>query len=423
MALGKEYNPYENMLNVLRTAADKLKIDRNDYIALEYPEREVTVSIPLKMDDGTVKVFEGYRVQHNSIRGPYKGGIRYHQDANMDEVKALSAWMSLKCAVVNVPYGGAKGGVKVNPRTLSARELEALTRRYTEKIASVIGPEIDIPAPDVNTNAQIMGWIVDTYSLLQGKPSPGVVTGKPIELGGSLGRREATGRGVLFATREIMRHAGKVAANTSVAIQGFGNVGASAAKLLHADGYKIVAISDISGALYDKNGLDIDRISEYFDSVSGALLEGCELEGAKRISNDELLRLDVDVLIPAALENAITGDVAKDLRASFIVEAANGPTTVEADEILAEKGVTVIPDILANAGGVVVSYFEWVQNLQSYAWDEDRVNGLLEKTMVAAFADVWQLSQKHDVSMRMGAYMLAIDRIVKTAQSKGAYSR
>lgn len=409
------------MLQVLEQAAKLLGLEENDYIALKYPERELKVSIPVEMDDNTIKVFEGYRVQHSSSRGPCKGGIRYHQDVDIDEVKALAAWMSFKCAVVNIPYGGGKGAVKVNPKELSKNELKNLTRRYTAMILPLIGPERDIPAPDVGTNAEIMGWIMDTYSMFKGYTVPGVVTGKPIDVGGSLGRREATGRGVMFMTHEILHRIGLPVLGTRVAVQGMGNVGGVAAKLLHDSGCKIVAVSDVSGGLYKKEGLNINNILEYINGYNNKLLKDFQEQGVQHISNEELLTVDTDILIPAALENQINEETAKKIKAQIIVEGANGPTTVEADKVLEARGIRVIPDILANAGGVVVSYFEWVQNIQSLMWDEEEVNKALEKIMIRAFNEVWDKSKDKNTSMRMGAYMVAIDRIVRAKKIRGVF--
>ena len=420
--MSAKYNPYDNMLSVLDEAAHNLGLPANDYEAIKYPERELKVSIPVEMDDGTVRVFEGYRVQHSTSLGPAKGGIRYHQDVNIDEVKALSAWMSLKCAVVNIPYGGAKGGIKVDPTTLSRNELKRLTRRFTAMILPLIGPERDIPAPDVGTNAEVMGWIMDTYSMFKGYTVPGVVTGKPIEMGGSLGRGEATGRGVMLIVREVMKALGKDIKDTRVAVQGFGNVGGTAARLLHRLGLKVVAISDVSGGLYCSEGVDVDSVSNFIKSNPGKLIKDYPLPaGAKRVTNDDVITCDTDILVPAALENQITEANASQIKATLIVEGANGPTTVEADKILTDRGITVIPDILSNAGGVVVSYFEWVQNIQSLTWDEDNVNANLEKIMIKAFKQVWTLSQDRNVTPRMAAYMVSLERIAKAKKIRGIF--
>lgn len=419
--MSKTYNPYENMLEVLEKAANMLNLPERDYAAVKYPERELKVAVPVEMDDGSIRVFEGYRVQHSSSRGPCKGGIRYHQDVDIDEVKALAAWMTFKCAVVNIPYGGGKGAVKVNPKELSKHELKNLTRRYTAMILPLIGPEKDIPAPDVGTNAEIMGWIMDTYSMFQGYTVHGVVTGKPIDVGGSLGRKEATGRGVMLMTKEILHRMGIPAIGTKVAIQGMGNVGGTTAKLLYDEGCKIVAISDVSGGLYKENGLDIKAIIEFLDSNNGKMLADYNEKGVVHITNEELLTCDCCVLIPAALENQINEEIAQKVKARVIVEGANGPTTVEADKILDAKGIKTVPDILANAGGVVVSYFEWVQNIQSLTWDEEEVNRTLEKIMIRAFNEVWDITKEKNTTMRMGAYMVALERVVKAKKIRGVF--
>ena len=414
-----KYNPYDNMLQTLEKAANLLELKEDDYEALKYPERELKVSIPIEMDDGSIKVFEGYRIQHSSSRGPCKGGIRYHEDVDMDEVKALAAWMTFKCAVVNIPYGGAKGGVKVNPRELSHQELKRLTRRYTAMILPLIGPERDIPAPDINTNAEIMGWIMDTYSMFKGYTVPGVVTGKPIEIGGSLGRREATGRGVMLMTKEILHRLGMPVSGAGIAIQGAGNVGGAAARLLYEEGCKIVAVSDVTGGIYRETGLDMTKISGFLQT--GKMLTDYTEDGVQHITNRDLLTSEVDILIPAAMENQITEEIARSVRARIIVEGANGPTTAEADKILESKKVVVVPDILANAGGVVVSYFEWVQNIQSLTWDEDAINRTLEKIMIKAFNEVWEKAVEKSTTLRMGAYMVALDRIVKAKKIRAVF--
>lgn len=419
--MNKAYNPYENMLEVLEKSAKMLSLDENDYIAIKYPERELKVSVPVRMDDGSVRVFEGYRVQHSSSRGPCKGGIRYHQNVDIDEVKALAAWMSFKCAVVNIPYGGGKGAVKVNPKELSKRELENLTRRYTAMILPLIGPESDIPAPDVNTNAEVMGWIMDTYSMFKGYTVSGVVTGKPIEVGGSLGRKEATGRGVMLITKEILHRMGNPVIGAKIAIQGMGNVGSVTAGLLYNEGCKIVAVSDVSGGLFNSKGLDINAVLRYLAGSPHNLLKDYNAEGVKHITNEELLTCDTQILIPAALENQINERIANEIKAKIIVEAANGPTTVEGDRVLDARGIKVVPDILANAGGVVVSYFEWVQNIQSLTWDEEEVSRTLEKIMIRSFNEVWDRAGKNDTTLRIGAYMVAVDRIVKAKKIRGLF--
>lgn len=416
----KKYEPYEQVKNTIKDTARIMGLDESEYIALMHPERELAVSLPVKMDDGTIKVFKGYRVQHSSLKGPCKGGIRYHQDVNLEEVKALAAWMTFKCAVVNIPYGGGKGGIEVNPAKLSDKELESLTRRYTAAILPLIGPEKDIPAPDVNTNSTVMGWIMDTYSTFAGYTVPGVVTGKPIDIGGSLGRSGATGRGVMFMTREIMHRLGKPLIGAKVAIQGFGKVGSMAAKLLEKEGAKIVAVSDVSTGLYNEDGFIAEELIEYVaDGGRARLFKDYKNKKAKMITNEELLELEVDILIPAATENQITEDIANKIRAGIIVEGANGPTTIEADKILQSKGITVVPDILSNAGGVIVSYFEWVQNIQSLMWDEEEINRAQEKIMIRAFNAVWNCARDKDVSLRKGAYIVAIDRLVRAKNIRG----
>ncbi|MBC2722864.1 Glu/Leu/Phe/Val dehydrogenase [Desulfosporosinus sp.] len=419
--MSKTYNPYDNMLKVLEQAANLLGLEENDYEVFKYPERELKVAIPVEMDNGKMRVFEGYRVQHSSLRGPCKGGLRYHQQVDIDEVKALAAWMSFKCGVVNIPYGGSKGAVKVNPKELSKTELKNLTRRYTAMILPLIGPERDIPAPDVNTDAEVMGWIMDTYSMFKGYPVPGVVTGKPVEIGGSLGRKEATGRGVMLITRETLHRLGIPLMGTKVAIQGMGNVGGVAAKLLHNEGCLIVAVSDVSGGVYCSTGLKVDELRSFLASNGGQVLQDYNVPGVTHITNDELLTIECDVLVPAALENQITELNAHDIQATVIVEGSNGPTSVEADEILAKKNKTVVPDILANAGGVVVSYFEWVQNIQSLMWDEEAVNRALEKIMIRSFNEVWDKKKENDTTMRMGAYMVAVNRLVQAKNIRGIF--
>ena len=419
--MNDDYSAYENMLNSLDRAAGLLNLDISDYMALRYPERELKVSIPVVMDNGQVQVFEGYRVQHSTTRGPCKGGLRYHEDVNIDDVKAMAAWMSFKCAVVNIPYGGAKGAVRVDPRALSHEELKRLTRRYTAMILPLIGPEKDIPAPDINTDEETMGWIMDTYSMFKGYTVPGVVTGKPIEIGGSLGRRDATGRGVMLVTRETLHRLGIPMLGTTVAIQGMGKVGGTTARLLQQEGCRVVAVSDVSGGLYKRSGLNIADILAYLKNDSHNQLIDYNGDGIKHITNEGLLGLETDILIPAAMENQITLDVATRVKAKIIVEAANGPTTNEADEVLASLGVIVVPDILANAGGVVVSYFEWIQNIQSLTWDEDEVNRTLEKIMIRAFNEVWDDSVRNTIPLRMSAYKVAVDRLVKAKKMRGVF--
>lgn len=417
----QSYNPYDNVLKVVQDAAAILGYSDSDIEAIKYPERELKVSIPVRMDDGTTHVFQGYRIQHSTSRGPAKGGIRFHPDVNADEVRALAAWMTFKCAVVNIPYGGGKGGVVCDPSKLSENEIRAITRRYTAAIAPLIGPEQDIPAPDVGTNAAVMGWIMDTYSMLKGHCIHGVVTGKPLELGGALGRNEATGRGVMFTTLNILKKLGIPSEGTTVAIQGAGNVGSVSAKLLHEAGLKVVAISDVSGGIYNPDGLDIPAILSYLAADRRNLLKDFNEDGTTHISNKELLELPVTVLVPAALENQINAGNAGKIQAKLIVEAANGPTTSEADEILAKRGSEVVPDILANAGGVVVSYFEWVQNIQSVSWTEDEVNKKLKDIMDAAFESVWDLTQEKHTTLRMGAYLIALKRVVDAKSARAIW--
>ena len=415
----RKHNPFDNFKAVLDKAAELLGLSQNDYIILKHPERSLRVSLPIRMDNGEVRVFEGFRVQHSSSRGPCKGGIRYHQDVDEDEVKALAAWMTMKCAVVNIPYGGAKGGIQVDPRQLSKGELERLTRRFVAMIMPIIGPERDIPAPDVNTTPEIMGWIMDTYSMQKGYAVPGVVTGKPIEVGGSLGRGEATGRGVMLCARMLMEKLGRSLEGVTVAVQGMGNVGSVAAYLLHREGAKVVAVSDVSGGIYSESGLPMEALRPHF-AARKTLAELPDGDFV-RIGNEELLTCGAEILVPAALENTISKSNAGNVRARFIIEGANGPITPAADEILEANGVTVVPDILANAGGVVVSYFEWVQNLQSFRWEEDYVNDMLERTMRHAFDEVWALAAEKNASLRMGAYMSALKRVVGAKKLRGIF--
>ncbi len=409
---------FEDALQRVDEAAERLNLDPNIYKILRKPKKQVIVSIPVEMDDGTIEVFEGYRVHYNVAMGPGKGGIRFHPNVTLDEVKTLAMWMTWKCAVVNIPFGGAKGGVAVDPEKLSKKELERLTRRYTAEIIDLIGPEIDVPAPDVNTNPQIMAWIVDTYSMHMRKTVTSVVTGKPVFLGGSRGRKEATGRGIMIIAKEAGDAYGIPLKNATVAVQGFGNVGSVAAKLIASQGAKVVALSDVNGGIYNKNGIDVNAALRKVEETGTVV----NLEGTEPITNEDLLELDVDFLIPAALENQITRENAENIKAKIIVEGANGPTTTEADRILNEKGVIVIPDILSNAGGVTVSYFEWVQDREGYFWKESIVNDRLEEVMTDAFTDVYQMSQKFDVHMRLAAYMVAIKRVADITKMRGIYA-
>jgi glutamate dehydrogenase/leucine dehydrogenase len=410
-------NPYEMAVKQLEDAAEVLKLDRGVVDYLKVPDRVLQVKVPVKMDDGSIKVFTGFRSQHCGVRGPYKGGIRYHPEVTLEEVIALSMWMTWKCAVVNIPYGGGKGGIICDPKKMSEGELERLTRRYTTAILPVIGPDRDIPAPDVYTNPQTMAWIMDTYSNVLGYTIPGIVTGKPVEIGGSEGRTASTGRGTAIAAREAAKKLGIEIKNAKVVIQGFGNVGYHAAKILSEWGAKIIAVSDSKGGIYSDDGLDVDRVAEhksYTGSVKGA--EKCE-----EISNEKLLELECDILIPAALEEVITEKNADRINAKIISEGANGPTTPEADRILEERGIFVVPDILANAGGVVVSYFEWVQDLNRYFWGEERVNSELEKVLVRSFKEVYTIKEDYDVSSRDAAMILALKRVVRAFELRGLW--
>lgn len=418
--MAKEYDPYENVVKTMEEAMDVGHIDKTMFEIIKNPQRETKVYLPLEMDDGTVKVFEGYRVQHSNIRGPFKGGIRFHQDCTLSEVKALATWMSLKCAVANIPYGGAKGGIRVDPHTLSKRELRNLTRRYTFAIAPIIGADTDIPAPDVNTNSQTMAWVLDTYSQLQGKPCPGVVTGKPIELGGSRGRNSATGRGVVISTKLLLRTVGKELKGTTVSIQGMGNVGSNAARIFHHRGAKVLAVSDVSGGIYCETGLNMDVISDFLEKT-GKLLKDYDAPGISHITNEEVLTCHCDVLVPAALENQITDEIANKLQCSYIVEAANGPTTKEADEILKSRNITLIPDIFANSGGVIVSYFEWVQNIQELTWERNQVNDMLENLMTKSFQDIKEVVDEFGCTYRMGAYIVALKKLIYAEEIKGIF--
>lgn len=419
--MAKSYNPYDNVLAAIEDAAKILGYSEEEYERMKFPERELTVHFPVEMDDGKVKMFTGYRVQYSTARGPAKGGIRYHQDVNIDEVKALAAWMAFKVAVANIPYGGGKGGIIVDPFALSDKELERMTRSYTTMIEPVIGPDKDIPAPDVGTTPQIMGWMADTYGKMNKSYIPAVVTGKPVEIGGSLGRVEATGRGVSRTLINVLKKLGIDPVTTSVAIQGMGNVGSITALTLFEMGVKVVAVSDVSGAIYKKDGLNIKEITDFIWQDRRNLLKYYEADGLTRISNQELLLLDVDVIIPAALENQINEDNANDINAKVVLEAANGPTTAEADEILRDRGIIVVPDILTNSGGVVVSYFEWVQNLQSYYWTEEEVNEKLMDKMDRNFEDLWLLAQEKNITLREAAYVTALSRIVTASKPKGIW--
>lgn len=412
-----ESNPWHQAMAQLDRAGTKMNVDPLVLERLRHCKRILTVSIPVKMDDGTLKVFEGYRIQHNIDRGPAKGGIRYHHQVSLDEVKALAFWMTMKCAVVNLPYGGAKGGIICDPRTMSLGEIERMTRRYTSEISIIIGPDKDIPAPDVNTNEQVMSWIMDTFSMTIGYSCPGVVTGKPIEAGGSLGRREATGRGVFYVTRELLQAQGQNLKQMTVAVQGFGNVGSNVAKIFHEHGSKVVAVSDVSGGLYNPKGLDIPDILDYSREHSTI----ANYPKADHAPIESFLELPCDILIPAAMENQITSANASRIRAKYVIEGANGPTSGEADQILNKRGIVVIPDILANAGGVTVSYFEWVQDIQAYFWNEDDVNKRLQEILTKAFREIYETSQKEKVDLRMAAFMVGLNRLAKTVKLRGTF--
>jgi len=413
-----EENPFEAMMSRFDRAAVLLDLDPGIYQVLRHPEKQITIYIPVMMDSGEVRVFTGHRVLYNTSRGPAKGGIRFDLAVNLDEVTALAAWMTWKCAVVNLPFGGAKGGVVCDPLQMSVGELERLTRRYTAGIIATLGPDSDVPAPDVNTNERVMAWVMDTYSMHMRHTVTSVVTGKPVEMGGSLGRREATGRGCMLVTREALQHLGMPIQGATVAVQGFGNVGSVAADLLVKQGCKVIAIGDRTGGYHNPAGIDVPGAIEYVRRHK--TLEG--FTGGDPVSNDELLTLDVDVLVPAALENVITSKNAAKIRAKVICEGANGPTTAGADAILEEKGIFVIPDILANAGGVTVSYFEWVQDRGGYFWSEATVNERLEDIMVRSFQDVLSLSKQHRVNMRTAAYMLSISRVATVHRLRGIYA-
>ena len=410
-------NPWHNAQRQFDQAAQLFGLDPGMSRVLREVKRQLIVTFPVKMDDGSVRMFEGYRVQHNVARGPAKGGIRYHPAVTLDEVKALAMWMTWKCAIAGLPFGGAKGGVVVDPKKLSSGELERLTRRYASEISLVIGPESDIPAPDVGTTPKVMAWIMDTVSMEQGFSIPAVVTGKPLSVGGSQGRNSATGRGVMFVALEACRRLGMSPESSTVAVHGFGNAGGVAARLMRERGFTICAVSDSTGAVYARDGLDVDallRHKERTGSVAG-------FSGAQQVTGVDVLEAPVDVLIPAALENQITSENAGRIRAKLILEAANGPVTPDADDTLAKAGVTVVPDVVANAGGVTVSYFEWVQDLQSFFWEESEINARLEKVIKRAVLETWDMADAHGVTLRNGAYFLAIQRVAEATTDRGIY--
>ncbi len=414
----KELAVYDNMAARFDQAAAKLGLDEGLQRVLRSPNKEITVYIPVVRDSGAVEVFVGYRVQHSIVRGPGKGGIRFAPDVTLDEVRALASWMTWKCAVVNIPFGGAKGGVICDPQKLSRRELEAITRRYTAELLDFLGPERDVPAPDLGTNEQVMAWVMDTYSMHVRHTTTAVVTGKPLDLGGSRGRREATGRGCLLVCDQALKKLNRPREGQRVIIQGFGNVGSISAKLMHEAGYKIVGVADIHGGIYNPKGINVPKLLEHVLETGKVVgLAGCDA-----VSPHDVLTLDSDILMPAAVENQITSRNADRIKAKVIIEAANGPTTALADDILADKKVFVVPDILANAGGVTVSYFEWVQDREGYFWPEQMVNERLEQMMVASFEDVYNYAQRHSVSLRIAAYMLAIDRVAFALKLRGLYA-
>jgi len=420
MSQGEKF--LEDVVGRIDGAARKLNLDRNVHRTLRTPRRSLIVTFPVKMDNGEVEVFTGYRVQYNYVKGPSKGGIRYHPDVTLEEVTALAGLMALKCAVVNVPFGGAKGGVACDPKKMSMDELERLTRRYTYMILPLVGPEQDIPAPDVNTDYQTMSWIMDTYSMLRGYTVPGVVTGKPLELGGSKGRATATGRGLAYVTEDMLRSVGMNVGGTTVCVQGFGNVGMNAAKFLHEDGCRIVGVTDMSGGIFDPKGIDIPSLALHAEKTKAIRgFPGGDFVPDYHEANRRLLSAATDVLIPAALENQITDSNAAEVKAKLVVEGANGPTTRRADEILNRRGAQVVPDILANSGGVIVSYFEWVQDIQAYLWSEQEVNAKLKDLMNGAFNQVRQFADTHNVTLRESAYMLAVEKMAEVTKLRGIF--
>ncbi len=414
----QETNPWMAQAARFDIAAQKLNLDEGLWRILRSPNREITVYIPVQMDDGHLEVFTGYRVQHSIARGPAKGGIRYSPDVSLDEVRALASWMTWKCAVVNIPFGGGKGGIICDPKKMSMHELERMTRRYTAELVEFIGPEKDVPAPDMNTNEQVMAWIMDTYSMHMRQTVTAVVTGKPLNMGGSKGRREATGRGVMVVCDEALKRHNMSRESTRVIVQGFGNVGSNAAHLMYEAGYKIIGIAEYDGGLYNKNGINVDELWDY--RYRNGTIHG--FKGAEPYDQHELMITDCDILLPAATENVITSKNAAKIKAKIIAEGANGPTTAHADEILADNRVFVIPDILANAGGVTTSYFEWVQDRQGYFWKESVVNEQLDHIMRASFDDVVRYAETHNVNNRIAAYMLAIDRVAYTIRQRGIYA-
>ena len=424
MSFLKQINPFENALTQFDKAASVLRLSESQIAMVKEPRRITEVNLPVRMDDGSIRIFKGFRVQHSVVRGPAKGGIRFHPNVTVDEVKALAFWMTYKCAVVGVPFGGGKGGVVVDPTSLSRNELENLSRRYFAEMSDLFGPDADVPAPDVNTNPQIMCWMFDTYSMHKKQYLPAVITGKPLELGGSEGRSEATAQGMVFTVRDACEHLNINLKKSTVAIQGFGNAGSFAAKLLHDDGTKIIAVSDVTGAYYNPEGIDVNASLNTCKNNKTWVLKGLDknTKCEKLIDPMKLLELEVDILIPAALENQITEENAENIKAKIIAECANGPVTPGADDILERKNIFIIPDILCNAGGVTVSYLEWVQNRMGYYWSKERVNEDLEKIIIKAFDQVYDTAQKNKVNMRIAAFMLAIDRVTKAAELRGLYA-
>ncbi|MHA1477428.1 MAG: Glu/Leu/Phe/Val family dehydrogenase [Promethearchaeota archaeon] len=415
----EEINPYDVAKTQIDIVAKEMGLDKNVREYLKRIERALIVTIPIIMDDGSLQIFEGYRVHHSTVRGPGKGGIRYSMDVNLDEVKALAMWMTWKTSLLNLPLGGAKGGVRVDPKNLSIKELERLTRRYTAEIISVIGPDIDIPAPDINTNAQIMAWMMDVYSMQKGRSVPGVVTGKPIEIGGSVGREPATGMGMYYVLQALCEKLDLNLKSQTIVIQGFGNVGGTIADLLYKEGSKVIAVSDISTGIYCEDGLDIDKLLEW--AKEGNYLKDYKDEKYQLISNHELLTSKCDVLLPSAIENQITQANADEIDCKIIVEGANGPTTPEADKILYKKGIRVLPDILANSGGVCVSYFEYIQDINSYFWKLDRINAELKRIIIEAFEGTYKISEERNIPLRTAAYIIAVSRIAKAIELRGIF--
>jgi glutamate dehydrogenase (NAD(P)+) len=418
IATDKEFNPFEAQTARFDFAAKKLNLEEGLWKILSQPAREITVHIPVAMDDGRIELFTGYRVQHSMARGPAKGGVRYAPDVTLDEIKALASWMTWKCAVVNIPFGGAKGGIICDPKKMSQAELERMTRRYTAELVEFIGPEKDVPAPDMNTNEQTMAWMMDTYSMHMRQTVNAVVTGKPLNIGGSRGRREATGRGVLICCDQAIQKLGMDREKTRVIVQGFGNVGSNAAQLMHQAGYKVIGIGEWDGGLYNANGIDIDKLVEH--KQRNGSIHG--FAGADKMATADLLISDCDILAPCAMENQITSKNVDKIKAKIVAEGANGPTTAPADQVLQEKGVFIIPDILCNAGGVTVSYFEWVQDRQGFFWKEATVNQQLEDILVDSFDSVVHYAETHNVNNRIAAYMLAIDRVAFTIKQRGIYA-